>query len=376
LKATNETNSDYSVKTDCQLLANSSHFRYDKEMKSVSRRTVLKSAATAAAGMGPLRGFGEVMMQRRPIVGTGEFTFEVIHDWLEAPKHLLFGDTHGVCQDSHGRIYIAHTVNGASVSKDAICVFDSKGKFISSWGSVFAGGAHGLDVRKEGRDEFLYHCDTRRRLVVKTDLVGRVIWEKGVPMESVVYQREDQWCPTNVAFAPDGDLFVGDGYGSSYIHKYSMDGEYKGVIAKPGSGEGEVRQPHGLWVDDRQATPRLVVADRANRRIQYLTLEGKHLGFVTEGIRLPCHFKTKDSFLLVPDLESIVTVLDKNDKVVASLCDGRPSSLRDQPRNKFVPGQFVHPHSAMWLNKRDILVVEWVPIGRVTLLKNVNFGRD
>jgi hypothetical protein len=347
---------------------------YDEvAMSSLSRRTFLKSAAAAAAAPTALKAFGGVDPKQRMIVGQGEFTYEVHHDWLQAPPHLLFGDTHGVAQDSHGRIYIAHTVNSGSVSRDAVCVYDSKGKFISSWGSVFAGGAHGLDVRKEGRDEFLYHCDTRRRLVVKTDLVGSQIWERGVPMESGVYKSADQWCPTNVAFAPNGDLFVGDGYGSSYVHKYSKNGDYLGVIAKPGTGEGEVRQPHGLWVDTRQGQPRLAIADRANRRIQYLTLEGKHLGFVTDGIRLPCHFKTKDGYLLVPDLESVVTVLDKNDKVMVQLCDGNPSGLRDQPREKFIPGRFVHPHSAMWLNKRDILVVEWVPIGRITLLKNVNY---
>lgn len=342
-------------------------------MAKMSRRDFLATAAAAAGGAIGGSAAGQGSPAPRPVVGSGEFTYEVVHDWLPAPKHLLYGDTHGVAQDSHGRIYIAHTVHPSSVSRDAICVFDAKGKFIESWGSVFAGGAHGLDVRKEGRDEFLYHCDTRRRLVVKTDLNGKLIWEAGVPMESGVYPDAGRWCPTNVAFAPDGDLFVGDGYGSSYILRYSKDGQFKSIVAKPGSGKGEVNSPHGLWVDHRGKEPRLAVADRSNRRIQYLDMEGNHLGFVTDGIRLPCHFKAKDGFLLVPDLESIVTVLDRNDKVVASLGDGHPSGLRDQPREKFVAGKFVHPHSAMWLNKRDILVVEWVPIGRVTLLRNVNY---
>jgi hypothetical protein len=29
----------------------------------------------------------------------------------------------------------------------------------------------------------------------------------------------------------------------------------------------------------------------------------------------------------------------------------------------------VHPHDAIWLANGDILVAEWVPIGRVTLLR-------
>lgn len=339
----------------------------------MTRRSFLRAAAAAAATPSVLRAESPALPRQRPVIGSGEFTYEVVHDWLEAPKHLAWGDTHGICQDSHGRVYVAHTVHPSSVSRDAVCVYDAKGKFIESWGSVFAGGAHGLDVRKEGRDEFLYHCDTRRRLVVKTDLNGKVLWEAGAPDSSGVYPDPNRWCPTNVAFAPDGDLFVGDGYGSSYVLRYSKDGEFRSIVARPGSGPGQVNSPHGLWVDHRAKSPRLAVADRSNRRIQYLDLQGKHLGFVTEGIRLPCHFKEKDGYLLVPDLESLVTVLDRNDKVVASLGDGHPSGLRDQPRDKFVPGKFVHPHSAMWLNKRDIVVVEWVPIGRVTLLRNTNY---
>lgn len=307
-----------------------------------------------------------------PRTGTGEFAFEVIHDWLTPPPNLMWGDTHGLAIDSQGRIYVAHTVNPASVSSDAVVVYDADGKFITSWGADFRGGAHGLDLRKEGSEEFLYHCDTRRRLVVKTDLKGKVVWERGMPKEPGVYEKVEQWCPTNVAFAPDGDLFVADGYGSSYVHRFSKDGEYKALIGKPGKKEGEMECPHGLWVDDRSGKPRLCVCDRSNRRLQYFTLDGKHDGFVAEGMRAPCHLKYKAGFALVPDLSSVVTILDRNNKPVAHLGDGDPSGLRDVPREKFIPGKFVHPHTAVWLGKRDILVAEWVPIGRITRLRRLD----
>ena len=94
--------------------------------------------------------------------------------------------------------------------------------------------------------------------------------------------------------------------------------------------------------------------------------------FVTEGMRQPCHLKFKDGFALVPDLASVVTILDKNNKPVAHLCDGNPTDLRSAPREKFIPGKFVHPHTAIWLGKRDILVAEWVPIGRITRLRRLD----
>ncbi len=326
--------------------------------------------ATALAALAPIARATEPA--KRPIVGKGEHTYEVYHDWLTPPANLMWGDTHGLALDRHGRIYVAHTVNSASVSSDAVVVYDQKGKFIESWGADFRGGAHGLDLRREGSEEFLYHCDTNRRLVEKTDLKGKVIWSKGWPQESGVYKSEDQWKPTNVAFDPNGDVIVGDGYGSSYIHRYSKDGDYKGVLIGPGSEAGKVREPHGLWVDTRGHDPKLVIADRANHRLQEFTLDGKHLGFVKDGMRRPCHIHYNHDLVLVPDLNSVVTILGKNNEVVAQLGDGDPSNLRDAPRDKFIPGKFVHPHAAIWINKKDILVVEWVPIGRVTLLRRVS----
>lgn len=349
--------------------------------QQVSRRTMLKTGAWAAIGAAAGSAFNgaparacfartqDKTDRRRPVLGGGEHTYEAYHDWLSPPAGLKWGDTHGVCQDSKGRIFIGHTVHPSSESGDAIVVFDDKGKFIRSWGSRFRNGAHGLDVRKEGADEFLYHCDIEHRLVVKTTLEGEALWEKSFPAESGKYANVEQFKPTNVAFAPNGDFYVGDGYGSSFIHQYNLKGDYLRTIGEPGSAAGQLNCPHGLWVDARAGDPKLVVADRGNRRLQYFSLDGKHLGFVTEGMRMPCHFKTRGPLMLIPDLESVVTIVDGDNRVVAGLGDGHPSSLRGAPREQFIEGKFIHPHSATFLANGDILVVEWVPIGRITLLR-------
>jgi hypothetical protein len=88
-------------------------------------------------------------------------------------------------------------------------------------------------------------------------------------------------------------------------------------------------------------------------------------------MRQPCHFKTRGDVLLVPDLSSVVTLLDKDNKVIVHLGDGHPTNLRDKPRDQFIAGKFIHPHTAIFLKSGDILVAEWVPIGRVTLLRKV-----
>lgn len=310
----------------------------------------------------------------RILVGKGAYTYECIHDWLTPPPDIRWGDTQGVAQDSRGRIYIAHTVAPDSPKKDTILVFGPDGRFQTSWGARFEGGAHGLDIRREGREEFIYHCDTKNRLVVKTTLDGRVLWEKGVPQEPGVYKDNAPFIPTNVAFSPNGDFYVADGYGSNWIHQYTIKGEWIRTFGGAGTDPGKLRQPHGLFLDDRPARtrgqePLLVVADRANNRLQYFTLDGKSMGFVRDGMRQPCHFHRRENLLLIPDLKSVVTLLDDDNKVIAQLGDGDPTNLRGRPKAEYIPGKFIHPHSAKFLRDGSILVVEWVPTGRVTLLK-------
>jgi len=87
---------------------------------------------------------------------------------------------------------------------------------------------------------------------------------------------------------------------------------------------------------------------------------------------MPCDMKVRGDRMLVPDLESVVTILDAKNAPVVQLCDGNPSNLRGASRDQFIPGKFVHPHDAIWLANGDVLVAEWVPIGRVTLLRAVS----
>ena len=78
--------------------------------------------------------------------------------------------------------------------------------------------------------------------------------------------------PTNLALAPDGVMYVSDGYGNARVHKFSPEGEHLLSWGKPGSGPGEFNLPHGIKVD---ATGNVYVADRENSRIQIFSSEGE-----------------------------------------------------------------------------------------------------
>lgn len=350
----------------------------------LTRRSLLmRAGATAAAAVitDLLASRDAEAMQNAPklILGAGSLRYECVHDWLVPPDTHKWGDTQGVAQDEKGNIYISHTVGDGSQSNDAIYVFSKDGKFLRSFGAQFKGGGHGLDIRKEDGIEYLYHCDTAHRTVVKTTLAGGVLWTKGlndlIVDTSRLYKTDSNFTPTNVALAPSGDFYITDGYGSDYITQYNVKGEFIRVFGGKGSEPGKVQNAHGIWVDTRGNEPQVVVADRANHRLQYFSMDGKHIKFDSDGMRLPCHFDVRGDMLLVPDLSSIVTILDKNNKVAVALGDGTTVANlpgRGRPRSEFVPGKFVHPHSAKFLKNGDVLVVEWLPIGRVTLLKKLS----
>jgi hypothetical protein len=178
---------------------------------------------------------------KRPITGHGEHQYEVIHDWGSLPSNIEYGNTHGVCEDSQGRIYVFHTVGAGSPCADALVVFDSEGKFVKSWGSEFAGGAHGLHLQKEGSEEFLYLCDIKTLAGRQNHPGRRGCPHPGIPRGFPQYplaaggEPATKYIPTNVAVAPNGDIYVADGYGSSFINQYNAAGEFIRTFGGTGS---------------------------------------------------------------------------------------------------------------------------------------------
>jgi hypothetical protein len=231
-------------------------------------------------------------------------------------------------------------------------------------------------LSQEGKEEFLYLADIKRHIVVKTTLDGEVVWTLEYPKDSGVYESADKFTPTNVAIAPSGDFYVADGYGQSYIHQYNAKAEYIRTWGGPGSELGKLKCPHGIAVDLRDGDPKVLVADRANVRLQYFSLDGKYLSVVTDELRHPCHFDQRKGDLLVPDLHGRVTVFDKSNHLITHLGDNpgvqNVKGYPNLPHEQRVPGQFISPHSACWDHDGNIYVVEWVSDGRVTKLRRVS----
>src|SRR5262249_52715504 len=111
-----------------------------------------------------------------------------------------------------------------------------------------------------------------------------------------------------------------------------------------------MNNPHGNMIDLRDpANPILLVADRGNQRIVRYTLDDKPID-VVEGTLQPCHFHEYKGNLVVPDLSARVTLLDKNNKIIAHLGEGLQGNpaRTTEDRSTFVAGQFVNPHGAIF----------------------------
>jgi len=362
-----------------------------------SRRCFLKSAAVSSMAVGGASiagwetGFAYVSPVRHStqdiITGVGDYQYRVKHHYVQLPSEYSWQTTHNVAVDSQNRIYVIHEGREELKEHPSIFVFDDKGKFIRAFGSQYQGGGHGLEVRKEGNEEFLYVSAYQQvKAFAKLTLDGKEIWTKRAPEESKVYNQEeytspkkvwgrDRFMPTNFAFLPTGGFLLADGYGAFHIHRYDDNGKWLGSFGGAGEGMGKFNTPHGLWIDDRDAAnPKIVVTDRAHNTLQIFDLSGKYLETIS-GFGLPANIDCNKDLLLVPELGSRVSLLDRSYKVLAQL-GSDVERVRDtkgvrEDEKMWIDGKFVHPHDACFDRNGDILVAEWVRTGRVTKLERI-----
>jgi hypothetical protein len=302
----------------------------------------------------------------RMIIGTASHQFDVNHHFAKLPAGVKPGYTHGVCVDIDNNVYVFNQ------SERAVMIFDRQGNFLRSWGSEFQYGAHGMRLTDEQHHQFLYLSDYEKHEVVKTTLGGEVQFRVGMPPRKDIYTSPSEFKPTDIAVAPTGDVYIFDGYGKPYIHVYDRHFKYLQSIGGPGAGEGQLKCPHGGWIDTRKPTPELYVADRGNHRVQVFSLDGKFQRIITDPeILQPCGFYQYKDELYVPDLQAKLLVLDKHDKVCAVLGEN-PAAPKTEGwpniQSKLVDGKFNSPHQCCVDTFGDVYVVEWISDGRITKL--------
>ena len=189
-----------------------------------------------------------------------------------------------VAMDRNGLIYVLQRSvepgrPPARGKADPVIVVDQQGTVLRSWGAGMFQIPHAIRVDPKGN---IWTVDAASSMVLEFTPQGKKLMEisvGGQPAAKTGFNGT-----TDIAFAPNGHLFISDGYGNARILEYSADGKRLAEWGSPGTGPGQFRQPHSLAVDDAGV---IYVADRQNGRLQRFDLQGRflgewdHLGMVT-----------------------------------------------------------------------------------------------
>ncbi len=346
-----------------------------------SRRNFLKytGAAIATASMGvssSSRGESNV----KPVtIGSGHWTYTLDETWGRLPVGMSYGFGCAVAVDSKDRIFVT-----SRSESPCVAIFSRAGELLETWSNDFAkkvnyttgqvkATAHGLFISKEGNDEFLYFTENVNKekgegaRVYKTNMDGKVLYELGKNVAATSNSQPfDFTNPTDVAVAPNGDIYIVDGYGSQRVSRFDKNFTHLKTIGGPGKEHGQFKTCHGVWVRTQSKEPEVYIADRSNGRIEIYSLDLEYRRTITD-LRAPCCFYEHDGHLFVPELSARVTVLDRDDNMVAHLGDGKGIKKEDINLH---PDKFATPHALTLDSVGDLYVIEWLPNGRPRKFKH------
>jgi hypothetical protein len=230
--------------------------------------------------------------------------------WGQLPEGRAWGSTSAIDVAPNGHIWVAERCGANSCAGSnlpPILEFDPSGKLLKSFGAGMFIFPHGFHVDRDGNvwvtDAQASKAKAKGHQVIKFSPTGTVLLTLGKP--GVAGAGTDELnSPSDVAVAPNGDIFVADGHDSGSnmrIVKFTKDGKFIKTWGKPGSGPGEFNAPHSLTFYSRG---RLFVADRANNRIQIFDQDGTLLDEWKQFSRISGIFIDRNDVLYAADSES------------------------------------------------------------------------
>ena len=296
-----------------------------------------------------------------------ELKFAVAPNFFDAaPDNQPLGPCHGgLVVDKAGNIYVT------TDTPRGIVVFSPNGKFLRAFGPT---RLHGLEIREENGMEFIYAARPADHEVIKLKLDGAQEWALGFPPEATsgdgnkIYKEAKEFNPCAVTVAPDGSIFVADGYGKNFVLKFDKDRKFVKAFGGPGEAEGKFKTCHGIALDMRQGRPLLLVCNRNNNRVEYWDLDGNFVKVIQKDLRQPAAVHIRGDYAVFPELEGRVTVLDKNGAIVAQVGDNpnpRQRANFDLPPDQWKDGICNSPHGASIDKDGNLLVTEWSKFGHV-----------
>ena len=294
--------------------------------------------------------------------------YKAVPDWLKLPEgRPQLGNMHGdVAVSSKGDVYVS-----VMDPKAGLQVYAPDGKFLRNVPDA-PSDFHGFVIRKQPDGEFIFGARLGGQTILKMTLDGKVVLT--IPASAIPDEFKNKNSKTGqtslsltaMDVAPNGDLYVTDGYASDYVHRFDREGKY----LKSFGGKKEpysFKTLHKIAIDTRFEPARIIGCDRANGRVVHMSLEGEFLGVVAKDLLLPAAVALYGDYAAIGELNGRVTLLDKAGKVIVRLgSNTQPGVGGNQVKPEdWRSGVVISPHGVAFNSEGDLFVSEYSIYGRV-----------
>lgn len=279
----------------------------------------------------------------------------------------IIGNMHGdIAVASNGEVYVS-----VMDPKAGVQVFGTDGKWLRNVPNAPA-DFHGFVIHKDADGEFIYGPRLGAGNILKLTLDGKEVLN--IPSSAISDEFKNKGKDgkpvvrlTAMDVAPNGDLYVTDGYSSSYVHRFDKTGKYLKSFGGTQPPYG-FKTLHKIAIDTRFSPPRIIGADRENKRVVHMSLEGEFLGVVMADMLRPAAVVVNGEYAAVGEIGGRVTLLDKAGKVAAQF--GANDKTEETANNKTEPdkwrvGVVTAPHGVAFDAKGDVFVAEYNMFGRI-----------
>ena len=329
----------------------------------MNRRTFIKNSSFAAGSL-YIPGLVRNAKHEDVILGHGNKRYRLNTKWSQAnAAEFPVKNCHEMIQDKLGRIILL-----TDETKNNVLIYDKAGKLLKSWGHEYP-GAHGLTLFNENGQDVLFICDNNLHRVFKTNVDGKVLMTLDYPKETGQYTKAEEYIPTETIIAPNGDIYVTDGYGKDFVIQYDHTGRYIRHFGGKGETDAHLLNAHGICIDTRQSKPCLIVTSRMQNAFKRYTMDGKYIDTIPLPGAWVCRPVIKGDYLYVAVLQSnnkqwkqsgFVLVLDKNYKVVSNLGGNLPAYDGNKPSEMSqVETVFQYPHDVCIDDEENMYVAQW-----------------
>jgi DNA-binding beta-propeller fold protein YncE len=331
----------------------------------MNRSHFIKTSATGAIGMS-LGSWSTLDYKtvKEAVIGHGSHRYKIDLNWGALnPNYYPVNDCHEMVQDKKGHLYLL-----TNHTKNNILIYNTSGTLVGSWGHEYP-GAHGLSIHDENGTEFLYIADNNRHELIKTTLSGRVIQVFPFPAISEKYTKPEEYIPTESCVAPNGDVYVADGYGAQYILHYNAKGELLNVFGGRGTENDQFQNAHGICLDTRSKTPSLLISERQGNELKRFDLQGNYMSSSALPGAYICRPVIHKQEVYLATIWSgdgaadsgFISILNKDNQLISAPGGVPPVYGSDRKLEKMRQGLqvFKHPHDVCIDPDDNLYVTQW-----------------